>query len=206
MNPPAFRRSNQRAVYRPGDRLGWVVRRELGERAPSDNRAAYVGTAKIEDIDAAEEIILIGTNPRVEAPVLNARLRKAWSRGATIKVIGKSGDLTFSYNHLGNTTDTITDFLGQDHSSMVDKSSLIIVGQGALIGDDEHGWGPEGVFNFEGGCYAKAINLTAKAEPEIYAASNQFGALLENVVLDPATGGQLEAGDDRKDVHVAGEG
>ena len=115
---------------------GVVECRTDGAKLPSDNRAAYVGTAKIEDIDAAEEIILIGTNPRVEAPVLNARLRKAWSRGATINVIGKSGDLTFSYNHLGNTTDTITDFLGQDHSSMVDKSSLIIVGQGALIGDD----------------------------------------------------------------------
>ncbi len=56
-----------------------------------------------------------------------------------------------------------------------------------LIGDDEHGWSDDGIFNFEGGCYAKVINLSSESEPEIYECTRRFGTILENVALDSAT-------------------
>ncbi|WP_181708202.1 phosphoenolpyruvate carboxykinase [Chthonobacter rhizosphaerae] len=56
-----------------------------------------------------------------------------------------------------------------------------------LVGDDEHGWGEAGIFNFEGGCYAKTIRLSREAEPEIYATTERFGTIIENVPIDPLT-------------------
>jgi phosphoenolpyruvate carboxykinase (ATP) len=65
-----------------------------------------------------------------------------------------------------------------------------------LIGDDEHGWSDRGVFNFEGGCYAKTIRLSREAEPQIYATTRRFGTVLENVVFDPDSR-ELNLDDDR---------
>jgi phosphoenolpyruvate carboxykinase (ATP) len=72
-----------------------------------------------------------------------------------------------------------------------------------LIGDDEHGWTDTGVFNFEGGCYAKMIRLSAEAEPQIYATTKRFGTVLENVTLDPVTR-ELKLDDDSRTENTRG--
>lgn len=67
------------------------------------------------------------------------------------------------------------------------KTTLSASPDRTLIGDDEHGWSERGIFNFEGGCYAKTINLSKDAEPEIYATTSRFGTVIENMVYDPET-------------------
>ncbi|MFZ5963897.1 NADH-quinone oxidoreductase subunit NuoG [Thalassococcus sp. BH17M4-6] len=115
---------------------GSVECRTDGAKLPAGNRSGYVGTATIEEIDDAKAIMLIGANPAIEAPVLNARIRKAWTRGASVGVIGEAVDLTYDHAHLGTGPDTLTELLGRDHSGVQEKASMIIVGQGALARED----------------------------------------------------------------------
>ncbi|MFD2738600.1 NADH-quinone oxidoreductase subunit NuoG [Sulfitobacter aestuarii] len=111
---------------------GVVECRTDGAKLPAGNRSGYVGTARIEDIDNAQAIMLIGTNPALEAPVLNARVRKAWARGANIGVIGEAADLTYEYHHAGSDRAALAELLEEDHSNALEKDTIVIVGQGAL--------------------------------------------------------------------------
>ncbi len=116
---------------------GSVECRTDGAALPAGNRGAYVGTACIEDIDAAQMIQLIGTDPAREAPVLNARIRAAWSRGAQIGLVGAAVDLTYEYAHVGSdraALEKLSSTKISDHTR--DKPTLVIVGQGAISGAD----------------------------------------------------------------------
>lgn len=101
-------------------------------RLPIDSRFGYVGNATIEDIDDAKFIQLIGTNPREEAPVLNARIRKAWLNGANIGLVGEAVDLTYEYAHVGTDRAALDSIVGKDYGAVKDAPSVVIVGQGAL--------------------------------------------------------------------------
>jgi NADH-quinone oxidoreductase subunit G len=111
---------------------GVVECRTDGAKLPAGNRSGYVGNATIEDIDDAERIILIGTNPVLESPVLNARIRKAWTRGANVAVIGENVDLTYDTIHLGTGRDALAKLAAMDHSDKHDQPGVVIIGQGAL--------------------------------------------------------------------------
>ncbi|MCC5969828.1 MAG: NADH-quinone oxidoreductase subunit G [Pararhodobacter sp.] len=112
---------------------GKVECRTDGARLPAGNRSAYVGTAMIEDIDSAKAIYLIGTNPRDEAPVLNARIRKAWLNGAEVHRIGAPVDLTYDVHELGADRAALVKAAKDAKPA---EGALVIVGQGALCEAD----------------------------------------------------------------------
>jgi NADH-quinone oxidoreductase subunit G len=113
---------------------GKVEARVDGAKLPAGNRSAYVGTARIEDIDAAKSIILIGTNPRLESPVLNARIRKAWALGAVVTLVGPAADLTYDVTHAGTGRAALVRLAAE--AKPLDRPGIVIVGQGALTEAD----------------------------------------------------------------------
>jgi NADH-quinone oxidoreductase subunit G len=117
---------------------GTVECRTDGAKLPAGNRSGYVGTAKIEDIDASKAILLIGTNPRLENPVLNARIRKAWLNGAEVAHIGEPADLTYKHYHTGTGPEMLQ---GKHRAEFIEYSKkaanpIFILGQGALTRPD----------------------------------------------------------------------
>ena len=115
---------------------GSVECRTDGAKLPAGNRSGYAGTAAIEDIDHAKRIVLIGTDPRQEAPVLNARIRKAWLLGAEVRLVGQPADLTYDYMHVGSDRAALKALVDNVPEDLVDEETLIIVGQGALLDSD----------------------------------------------------------------------
>ena len=109
---------------------GHVECRTDGAKLPAGNRSGYVGNATIADLDTAASILLVGTNPREEAPVLNSRIRKNWVRGAEVTLVGQAVDLTFDYNHAGTDRAALSKLL--DNATAAEEPGVIIVGQGAL--------------------------------------------------------------------------
>ncbi|MCC6304028.1 MAG: NADH-quinone oxidoreductase subunit G [Rhodobacteraceae bacterium] len=115
---------------------GAVECRVDGAALPEGNRGGYAGTARIEAIDAARTIWLVGTNPREEAPVLNARIRRAWTRGARVHRIGPAADLTYTVSDHGNDRAALARAAAAAAAGPAAGPALVIVGQGALRGPE----------------------------------------------------------------------
>ena len=156
---------------------GNVECRTDGAKLPAGNRSGYVGNAAIEDIDAAQTILLIGTNPREESPVLNARLRKAWSRGANISRVGAPVDLTFDVIELGTDRAAL-------EGVKATEGALVIIGQGAL-----HEADGEAVL-------AAAMAVAAKGKLLVlHTAAGRVGAMDVNAVTDGGMAAAIEGAD-----------
>src|SRR6202012_305765 len=139
----------------------------------ADPKRHGVRSENVVAIDFARKIVLIG------GAFYAGEMKKSGFTTLNFYLAEKGGMPMDCSANVGPDGDTAI-FFGLSGTG---KTTLSADPNRTLIGDDEHGWGSDGIFNFEGGCYAKCIKLSGEAEPEIYAASKRFGAVLENVVL-----------------------
>jgi len=127
---------------------------------------------------------LIGSNPRTEAPVLNARIRKAWLNGATVGLIGEAVDLSYPYDHLGTGRDTLARLVGEGRDADVkDAPSIAIVGQGALTGAD----GAAVLAAVQAFCAASGSKLLV-----LHTAASRVGAMDLGCVTEGGLGAALD--------------
>ncbi|CAN5702327.1 phosphoenolpyruvate carboxykinase [soil metagenome] len=158
-----------------GDRLGWTVLDLPSFKADSARHGCRSSTCIA--VDFGKRLVLIANSEyagEMKKSIFGA-LNFALPHAGILPMhcsanVGAGGDVALFFGLSGT-----------------GKTTLSADAKRTLIGDDEHGWSDDGIFNFEGGCYAKAIKLSRDAEPEIYEASTRFGAVLENVVIDDDT-------------------
>ena len=121
------------------DGLGGVCEgRQDGAQLPVGNRAAYAGTARIEDLESADRVLIVGAAPRLEAPVLNARIRKGWLAGAEIGVVGEPMDLTYEHQRFGSGPGALQGVGRAALRGFLEEGErrIVVLGQGALARPD----------------------------------------------------------------------
>ena len=142
---------------------------------PTNDRALYAGSVPITAINDSEIIFIIGSNPRVESPVLNARIRSSWLKGAEVNLIGENSDLTYGYNHLGTNLIELDKIIKNKGKFYKNRKVLIILGQGIFCRTD----------GYEALEVVKKFKETLSAELiSLHVAASRVGAMDLNFVSD----------------------
>ena len=153
---------------------------------PPNDRGLYAGTVPIEEINNSEIIFIIGSNPRIEAPVLNARIRNSWLKGTEVNLVGEKSDLTYEYNHMGTSLSELDKIIKSKTRLFANKRILIILGQGIFSRNDGYE-ALEVVKKFKESLNAELISL--------HVAASRVGAMDLNFVSDPGYSSSIEWSD-----------